>query len=239
MGGPPGQGRAETPGQSARSPPLAPARALSSRFTLRRALRDPRSRRLPAAAGGGHEPGAGGPSRGVQAPRLPGRRRSPGTRPRVPGLSTLSLHLRGRPARSPPGAPAGTCCTPCCPQLLGSRRPRPAGTERPAGPGIRASPSPRPARRGGRSLRLVSGGWARRRDVGFFFFFSPPRYLPYKMHVFLKGRAKIPPRGVVCEQVHVPGCSGQDAEHWYSGTTSTWRGRQIKEGGKMKSPEVS
>lgn len=192
MGGPPGQGRAETPGQSARSPPLAPARALASRFTLRRALRDPRSRRLPAAAGGGHEPGAGGPSRGVQAPRLPGRRRTPGTRPRVPGLSTLSLHLRGRPARSPPGAPAGSCSTPCCPQLLGSRRPRPAGTERPAGPGIRASPSPRPARRGGRSLRQVSGGWARRRDVGFLFFFFSSSLLTLQNACFSEGKRKDP-----------------------------------------------
>lgn len=134
MGGPPGQGRAETTGQSARSPPLAPARALASRFTLRRALRDPGSRRLPAAAGGGHEPGAGGPSRGVKAPRLPRRRRTPGTRSRVPGLSTLSLHLRGRPARSPPGAPAGTCSTPLLPSAPREPAPSPSKDRAPGGP---------------------------------------------------------------------------------------------------------
>lgn len=191
MGGPPGQGRAETPGQSARSPPLAPARALASRFTLRRALRDPRSRRLPAAAGGGHEPGAGGPSRGVQAPRLPGRRRTPGTRPRVPGLSTLSLHLRGRPARSPPGAPAGSCSTPCCPQLLGSRRPRPAGTERPAGPGIRASPSPdQPAGVGAPCARSRVAGRGGGTSVFCFFFSSS--LLTLQNACFSEGKRKDP-----------------------------------------------
>lgn len=43
-------------------------------------------------------------------------------------------------------------------------------------------------------------------------------------------RGKVPPRGVVCETVHVPG-TGQDAKHQYSGTEGAGRRRrrQIKE----------
>lgn len=130
-------------------------------------------RRARTGAGGGSAPGgraqsASRPSRGLKARRPPGRRCTPGTRPR-PGPVHALPAPPGPPSREARlGHPRGPAPSPCCPQLLGSRRPRPAGTERPAG----AEDAPRllpdqPARVS--APRARSRGEAAGRRLFFFF----------------------------------------------------------------------